>query len=120
MEEAAPSRFLQEVPSQYAQSERAASWQQYEASTYFSRWLGFAHHNPEVMTFSQFKPPASVIKNKKKPVIKGGFKKHQTIKHKTFGIGIVKNIEQKKTKTFVTAQFKIGVKKIDAQFLQSV
>ena len=120
MEEAAPSRFLQEVPSQYAQSERAASWQQYEASTYFSRWLGFAHHNPEVMTFSQFKPPASVIKNKKKPVIKGGFKKHQTIKHKTFGIGIVKSIEQKKTKTFVTAQFKIGVKKIDAQFLQSV
>lgn len=120
MEQAAPSRFLHEVPSQYAQSEQAASWQQYEVTTYFSRWLGFSSANPEVMTFSQFKPPASVVKIATKPVLKGGFKKHQTIKHKVFGLGIIKDIEEKKTKTFVTAQFKIGIKKIDSKFVQTV
>lgn len=120
MEEAAPSRFLHEVPSQYAQSERAAAWQHYEVTTYFSRWLGFASANPEVMTFSQFKPPASVVPIKATPLLKGGFKQHQTIKHKTFGIGIIKEIEQKQSKTFVTAQFKIGIKKIDSKFIQTI
>ena len=45
------------------------------------------------------------------------FKKHQTVQHNTFGIGIVQDIEEKNSKFFITAQFKIGVKKIDSSFL---
>lgn len=119
MEQATPSRFLLEVPQQHAQTEKAASWQNYEVTTYFSHWLGFNYANPEVMTFSQFKPPATVTKTRPKPSLTG-FKKHQSIKHKTFGIGIIKEIEEKNTKTFVTAQFKIGVKKIDSKFIQTL
>lgn len=46
------------------------------------------------------------------------FKKHQTVKHKVFGVGIVKEIEQKQTKTFITAHFKVGLKKIESSFLE--
>ncbi len=127
MEEVAPSRFLHEIPQKVSQTENAAAWKQYEVTSYFSQWLGFANANPEVMTFAAFKPPAHLAKKVAPPqknplsgLSKGGFKKHQTIKHKTFGIGIVKDVESKKARTIVTAQFKIGVKKLDAKFIQTV
>lgn len=118
MEEVAPSRFLHEVPDRSSRADNAANWQQYEVNQYFSQWLGFAHSNPEVMTFSTFIPPKTITKNEKKQL--SSFKKHQTIKHKSFGIGIIKTIEQRQKKTFVTAQFKVGVKKIDATFIETI
>lgn len=51
-------------------------------------------------------------------VLSAGFKKHQTVKHKIFGVGIIKEIEQKQTKTFITAHFKAGLKKVEASFLE--
>ena len=118
MEEAAPSRFSYEVPQNMCRSEDVSSWQHYEVTKYLSLWLGFSSANPEVFTFSAFKPPSAITKKTIKPATL--FKKHQTIKHKTFGIGIIKTVEKKKEKTFVTAQFKIGIKKIDAKFVQKV
>lgn len=123
MEEVVESRFLNEIPTCSSRAENAAAWQQYEVVTYLSQWFGFASNNPEIMTFKQF-IPSKMLKEKTSSKIKPSdispFKKHQTIKHETFGIGIIKAIETKQTRTFVTAQFKIGVKKLDAKFIQSV
>lgn len=116
MEEGVPSRFTDEVPTSSSRSEDASSWQHYETTQYFSQWHGFASANPEVFTFHTFTPPPTVLQKKET----SSFKKHQTIKHETFGLGIIQDIEEKKNKTFITAQFKVGLKKVDAQFIKSV
>lgn len=119
MEQVGPSRFLKEVPSNLCKADDASSWQQYEVTSYFSQWLGYATANPEVMVFQSFKAPETVITNDNQKSEGISFKKHQTIKHTTFGIGVVQHIEYKQSKTFVTAQFKIGIKKLDAKFIKT-
>ncbi len=47
------------------------------------------------------------------------FKKYQTVKHSVFGVGIVKEIEERSNGQIVTAQFKNGIKKIDSKFLKT-
>lgn len=89
-------------------------------TSYFSQWLGYATANPEVMVFQSFKAPETVIAQNSQKSDSVTFKKHQTIKHQTFGIGVVQDIEYKQSKMFVTAQFKIGIKKLDAKFIKSV
>lgn len=50
-----------------------------------------------------------------------GWKKNQPVQHVKFGIGIVEKVEKKGTdKFYITARFKLGIKKIDAQFLKKV
>jgi hypothetical protein len=120
MEQVGPSRFLKEVPTNLCKADDASSWQQYEVTSYFSQWLGYATANPEVMVFQSFKAPETVMVNDNQKSESITFKKHQTIKHTTFGIGVVQDIEYKQSKTFVTAQFKIGIKKLDAKFIKTV
>ncbi len=71
------------------------------------------------MTFSAPKKvitPTPVITSKAT-----GWRKNQPVKHQTFGIGIIKNVERKGEDTvYITAEFKLGVKKVDAKFLQAV
>ncbi len=123
MEEVTSSRFLHELPQQHHRADNAANWQQYEVTNYFSQWLGFAMATPETMSFSSFKPPETLIKKEIDPAtrtVPSALKKHQTIKHVTFGIGIIKTIEHQGNKTIVTADFKIGTKKLDAKFVQAL
>lgn len=121
MEEVAPSRFLEEIPQDHCLFDNAEHWQPTQISSYFSQWLGYATHNPELVTFSSFIPTKKVETTFENQTPKTKrFAKHQTIKHPTFGIGIVQHIEEKQDKTIITAQFKSGVKKIDAQYLQSI
>jgi hypothetical protein len=47
----------------------------------------------------------------------GALRLHQAVKHKNFGLGIVKKIEQKGEQTIITAQFPGGTKKIKSDFL---
>lgn len=49
-----------------------------------------------------------------------GFRNHQTVKHETFGLGVIKSLEEKKGKTFAQVQFKEGLKKIEVSFLQTL
>jgi hypothetical protein len=49
-----------------------------------------------------------------------GFRAHQTVKHETFGLGVIKSIEEKKGKFFAQVQFKEGLKKIETSFLQTL
>lgn len=120
MEEVTTSRFLHEVPKTQCKMENASAWQQYEVTTYFSLWCGFSTANPEVMTFREFIPSKQIKTSTSSKLTTSTLKKHQTIKHKTFGIGIVKTVEERKTKTVITAQFKVGIKKLDAKFVQPV
>ena len=131
MEQQVSSRFLDEIPTKYCKFEQAQQWQQYEVNNYFTQWVGLRVHNPEVFTFSrpaqkkEMELPKTNYRPEKKRFDKAvinstKFKKHQTVKHKTFGVGIVKDIEQKKLKTFITAHFKVGLKKIEASFLDSI
>ncbi len=131
MEEQAPSRFLDEIPQHASSWQEAFNWQTYDVNGYFSHWFGVAHAAPEVFTFSASKrteptpvrPVTPTVVAKKIPTpsaLTSGFKKHQTVKHATFGIGIVKEIEEKPNKTVITAHFKAGTKKVDATFLESV
>ncbi len=49
-----------------------------------------------------------------------GFKKHQTVQHETFGLGVIQNLEEKSDKTIAHVQFKAGLKKIALSFLKQV
>lgn len=125
MEQQIGSRFLDEVPESSCKSAQAQQWQQYEVNNFFTQWIGLRQTNPEVFTFTPRKEsPKNQIQSKQAlPQTKASkpfFKKHQTIKHKKFGVGIVKDVEQKQSKTFVTAHFKVGLKKIEASFLDVV
>lgn len=119
MEESAPSRFLKELPAS-TRHDTANAWHHQEASQYFSLWYG---NKPTEITFSTpvttYGTSRPTIIDKKTPS-EELFKKHQTVKHPVFGIGVVCEIEKKEHKTFVTAQFKVGLKKIDSTFLSSL
>ena len=71
------------------------------------------------------KPTLPPVKEKEKPASNsgvlslGGFKKHQTVKHETYGLGVIKNLEERKGKIFAEIQFKVGIKKIEASFLST-
>jgi DNA helicase II / ATP-dependent DNA helicase PcrA len=125
MEQQISSRFLDEVPTSACKFAQAQQWQQYEVNNFFTQWVGLRSTNPEVFTFA---PPKSVQKQAlqskqatpKTNNVNAKFRKHQTIKHKTFGVGIVKDVEQKSSKVFVTAHFKAGTKKVEASFLDTV
>lgn len=133
MEEQVPSRFLEEIPQHASSWQEAFNWQTYDVNAYLSHWFGVAHASPEVFTFAAPRPKAEPAPEKravektvipassaKKSTTVSGFKKHQTVKHATFGLGVVKEIEEKPNKTVITAHFKTGVKKVDASFLESV
>jgi len=49
-----------------------------------------------------------------------GFKKNQPVRHKTFGMGLVQEIEKKNANSIVTVNFKSGIKKIMSRFLEIV
>ncbi len=116
MEEAYPSRFIKEIPQDSCRTEDASSWNPYDISNYLAAWFGIASAHPEAVTFRAFTPPPTVITAQ--PATKISFKKHQTVKHLSFGIGIVTSIEEQPTKTVVTVQFKTGTKKLDGKFVQ--
>ena len=119
------SRFLDEIPTSSCKFAQAQQWQQYEVNNFFTQWVGLRSVNPEVFTFAAPKSVQKQALQSKQATPKTNnvnvkFRKHQTIKHKTFGVGIVKDVEQKKSKVFVTAHFKAGTKKVEASFLDTV
>ncbi len=131
MEEQISSRFVDEIPRTYCKFDQAGSWQMYEVKNYFSQWLKINAPVSDVMVFNTyptkqkeveitFEQPARFASQVTSETKSKSFKKHQTVKHTKFGLGIVQTIEQKTDKTLVTARFKDGLKTIDASFLTIV
>ena len=50
----------------------------------------------------------------------GKFRKHQSVKHETFGLGVIQALEEKRGKTIAHVHFKDGLKKIDASYLDTI
>ena len=125
-----PSRFLDEIPANLIIDQAATYWTQTQCKTYFTQWV--KGNSPQavdathVQTFSYNRPmttpsSSSTPIRKDKLVQSGGFKRMQSIQHKTFGLGIVHEIEEKGTITIVTVRFnQHGMKKIDSKFLQTI
>ena len=111
------SRFLDEIPEHLAPEHDASYWHDAQFRAFFGDWLGI-QNTSSVLTFgaAYINTPLIPI-----PSSKISWKKNQPVKHKKFGVGIIKNIEERDQETiFITAQFKIGIKKIKSTFLEKV
>lgn len=120
-----PSRFLEEVPTTLIQQENCSYFQEHQFQQLFVQFLGARVATPSVMTFGKKqreKETTSDIMINTKPAIVTEWRKNHLASHKTFGLGLIKDIEHKKNgTTIITIQFKaFGIKKIDAKFLQKV
>ncbi len=140
-----PSRFLEEIPQNLLRADDCSNWHAPQFSRYFSQWLGGVGpqeitsdvYIPAYKSASHVNTPApsksfsiadSSSRKKAKsdteelePSSSSAWKKNQPVKHATFGLGIIQLIEKKSpTLIHITAQFKVGLKKIDAKFLQPV
>jgi len=118
-----PSRFLKEMPQKLLGEIDLTQAADHQISATFYRWLGInhpTHPRTSVLTFGSAKKGASKPKKTaQRKTTNNRLKKHQPVSHKKFGIGVVHKVEEKAGgKIYITAKFKMGMKKIDSQFLQ--
>ena len=112
------SRFLDEIPSQLANEEPCMFKQLPEIESILSNWIGIkTQFKPApVLTFS--KPTQKSSWKNTKLQSNSEWQINQPVKHQTFGIGIIKKIEQKTTdRTYLTIKFKLETKKLDSKFV---
>lgn len=131
-----PSRFTKEMPEHLVPCQDASMWRTPMTQSFLAQWLGFTtiHQlNTQFTTsFDAYKktitpaPKISITPDPKptnnveieQPIItNSSWRLHQPVKHPSFGIGIVKLIEQQGPQTVITAQFRTGTKKIVSDFL---
>lgn len=127
-----PSRFIDEIPTNLIIDQQANYWNQSQSKSYFTQWIKGntpqATNSDTVQTFSYNRPVAkttptgtSSIPTKNPKLEIGGFKRMQSIQHKTFGLGIVHELEVKGDLIIITVRFNsCGMKKIDSKFLQII
>lgn len=130
MDMQSPSRFLAEIPQPLLHEVDCSQWQQNEFSNYFQRWLGTVRSGsiqpaaPATHHERSIKSPFAPMEGAKRPS-RGErtptWKKNMPVKHPTFGVGIIQNIEKRDdSRTVITASFRDGVKKIDSKFVTAV
>lgn len=135
------SRFAKELPDTLVTTHDAAMWRTPMVRAFLAQWLGFTTTSP-IIAPTQFvqtpftkvthtAPPAStsnihrakallnqgIDSDTVTPATKSSWRLHQPVKHASFGIGIIKEIEKKGPQTIITAQFRNGTKKIVSDFL---
>jgi len=67
------------------------------------------------------KSPATTLQSAPITHAAHGWRTNQPVSHKSFGIGVIKNIESRSDdQVFLTVQFKSGTKKIDQKFVMKV
>lgn len=132
-----PSRFLQEIPS-HLMNAYDVRHKDTQLTGYFADWLGMrAPESAQVFTFSgatktqSYKPKPRTTKMRtasttppivqKKRTLSSGYRKNQAVQHTKYGIGIIQKAEpQSDGTTYITAKFKVGIKKILDTFLQKI
>ena len=109
-----PSRFIQEIPEEYAPQEDASYWKDYQFLEYFSNWLlGEAPPKETPQDDFQYEP---AFEDTDQPT----WKRHQSVMHKKFGRGVIEKIEQRSTGAHLTIRFKTGIKKLDSSFIMAL
>jgi len=127
------SRFLKEIPNNLQNKIDLTRSNTAQIDAMFYRWLGInmPKISSSVVTFctaKKLKP-----KTNKKSTLKikndtsksvwntGNWKKNQPVQHEKFGIGVIQKVEVKGIdKTYITAKFKVGIKKLDSKFLTKI
>lgn len=118
------SRFSAELPAHLVQEHDASQTPEAQQRLFFADWLSSIEQiTPTIST-----PQKNTHTNStQKPIIKKTienkstqWKAHQPVKHPTFGIGTIKNVETKSNDVYLTINFKGGIKKIAAQFIQAL
>lgn len=123
-----PSQFIDELPSRQINREDCAYWNNIRFASYFSDWLA-VKRDDGVGSFEKNRQQFSALIKDKietatiKPAEKiaeskpSSFKKNQTVHHKTYGAGLVQEVDTKGDITIVTVKFGIVTKKIVSTFL---
>jgi DNA helicase-2/ATP-dependent DNA helicase PcrA len=117
------SRFMEEIPSSHMPLHDCSFWKNQQFETFFNQWLyagagqqaaaGIYVPTRTGTTATNLQPTKEA-----KTTQKCGWKKNQPVQHVKFGIGTVQQIEDNGDGTvYITAQFKIGSKKIASSFL---
>lgn len=128
------SPFLKEIPQHLIPDEDCSYWNLTQFNQFFVNWLGTAtvkssssvyipqmsdKGNRTSFTTSYNKSSDAPLKNETAKPINKIWRKNQPVKHVKYGIGTIQEIEEKSSgETHITVNFKTGVKKIVAQFLQ--
>ncbi|MGA9530331.1 MAG: UvrD-helicase domain-containing protein [Candidatus Babeliales bacterium] len=95
------SRFIKELPSELINHEIVLPFQSLQSGLTLP---------------TQTKPSLQHHQNTS-PSSSSSWKPYKSVKHVTFGIGIIQHVEQKGDKTFLSIRFKSGIKKINANFV---
>ena len=122
-----PSRFLQELPNQGIQHKNSSFWKMYQIDSFLQNFLGIQVES-NIQTFG---PAPTYTKNPSKKTGQKSslnlvqpatsWKKHHTVTHKKFGIGVIKDVDRRSDGSIhITAAFKAGTKKIDSKFLKQI
>ncbi|MFC1894819.1 ATP-dependent helicase [Candidatus Dependentiae bacterium] len=123
------SRFLEEIPTKLITKINISQMHDIQVKSHFNNWIGKQQNASNLFTFKDFAPKTSFSEFKptkfvtpKKPFLNSTpWKKNQPVKHKKFGIGIIKKIEKKVgNEYYITASFKCGEKKLLSSFLSPI
>jgi DNA helicase-2/ATP-dependent DNA helicase PcrA len=138
-----PSRFLREIPSNLLPLEDCSYWNATQTNQFFSDWLGVKGnisdiyipsytkatdsktHSFKDISTKKFSTTTRPITSKKENApmssTNSSWKRNQPVKHAKYGIGTVQDVEEKTNGDIhLSIQFKIGLKKIVAQFVQKI
>ncbi|MBA2307554.1 UvrD-helicase domain-containing protein [Candidatus Dependentiae bacterium] len=118
------SRFLSEIPEEYAMQTDCSFWKEYDFKDYFTEWLSKKgaptpkRAAPKSLPDSlndEFQPAFSDEEDefKESPLWRRG----QQVVHKSFGQGTIEKIEEKSSHIYLTIRFKSGIKKLDSPFV---
>lgn len=123
MTDCLPSRFAREIPSNLMAKHEIAYAAPGQIEIIIGNWVGGNRqsHSAALMTFGAAR--SSIKKadahESEQPVSTDDWRKHQPVQHSQFGIGTVQEVERKRDgKLYVTAKFKVGIKKIESSFLK--
>lgn len=120
MSDQKPSRFLREIEPTLLNVQDCSKWQPHEIGMYIKQWLSGTPKIElanSVKTFSTSKP---IQTEKKIAVSSSAWKTNQPVRHETFGVGIIKEVETRSETTYLTISFKSGTKKIASTFISIV
>jgi DNA helicase-2/ATP-dependent DNA helicase PcrA len=133
-----PSRFLREIPNNLLPQEDCSYWSPTQTHQFCADWLGVKAKTSDVYipaappshkategTRSLPKENVSTSTTKLQRSSEGTgnitWKKNQPVKHAKYGIGTVQDIEEKTNGDIhLSIKFKIGLKKIIAEFIQKI
>jgi hypothetical protein len=130
-----PSRFLHEIPAHLIPVEDCSYWSLPQVHQFCADWLVSSSakapayiyipsYTKTTNTTTAIKPRRTNKTTLETTETKSHassciWKKNQPVKHVKYGVGTIQEIEEKTTgDTHLTVRFKVGVKKIVAQFVQ--